>query len=461
MEYVDFLKSKLKAHQPSGFEPGPLNPALMDFQRDIESWGIRKGRCAYFLDTGLGKTLEQLEFARQVNNHTGKNVLILAPLAVSKQTEREARKFGISVNLCREQAEVKPGVNITNYEMLRHFRPEEFAGIVLDESSILKSYMGKTKMNLVNSFSATPYRLCCTATPAPNDHMEILNHAEFLGVMKSSEALSIWFINDSNNMGTYRLKNHAVGAFWEWVSTWAVCIQKPSDLGYEDGGFQLPPLHEHEHIIDIDLYDPTFSNGTLFRTVETSATAYYKEKRHTAEIRAKKTAELADGTEQAMVWCETDFEADLLKKYIPGAVEVRGSHTIEHKEQSALRFIDGDIRVLISKPSIFGFGLNFQNCHRTIFCGLSYSYEDYYQAIRRFYRFGQKHEVQAHIVIGSTERGILDTIHRKRAQHEEMQRNMFGGIKEIQNANIKGTSYKLNLAEKKIELPRWCKENAS
>lgn len=460
MEYIDFLKSKLVVANPVGFEARPLNPSLMDFQKDIELWGLKKGRCAFFLDTGLGKTLCQLEWARQVHEHTGGNVLILAPLAVSRQTEREGKKFGIPVNLCREQAEIKPGVNVTNYEMLSHFDTSSFSGVVLDESSILKSYMGKTKMMLINSFKDTPYRLCCTATPAPNDHMETLNHAEFLGVMKSSEALSIWFINDTSNMGAYRLKNHAVKPFWEWVSTWAVCIQKPSDLGYEDGDFNLPPLREKEHILPVDILDTTYENG-FFRKIETNATAFYKEKRFTADARAKKTAEIVSGTEQHLIWCDMDYEAELLKKYIPDAVEVRGSHSIAHKENSALGFIDGDIRVLISKPKIFGFGLNFQNCHNTTFCGLTYSYEDYYQAIRRFHRYGQRHEVTANIVLGSTEKSILDTIRRKQAQHEEMQRNMYGSIKEIQNANIRGTSYTLNLDDKKINIPNWLKEEVS
>ena len=409
MDYIDFLKSKQVTVMPSGFdvEVSELNSALFDWQKAIVKLALKKGKFALFLDTGLGKTLCQLVWANKVCKHTGGNVLILAPLAVSKQTQKEGEKFGINVNICRSQEDVKNGINITNYEMLEHFDTSKFVGVVLDESSILKSYMGATKISIINAFKDTPYKLSCTATPSPNNQMEILNQAEFLGVMKSHEALAIWFINDTSSSGNYQLKGHAVKSFWEWVSSWAVCISKPSEIGYSDEGYILPKLNEIEVIIPIDETSEDIDEG-FFRKIETNATAFHKEKRITAGQRALKCAEIVNkDDEQYLVWCNTDYEADLLKKYVPTAVEVRGSDKPEHKEQAAIDFVSRNIRVLISKPRIFGYGLNFQNCHNAAFCGLDYSYESYYQSIRRFWRFGQKSEVNAYIVIGSTEQQIL------------------------------------------------------
>lgn len=459
MLYVDFLKQKMITTDRSGFDidTEKLNKHLFDWQAEVTKWSLAKGRSALFEECGLGKTIQQLEWANQVVRKTNKDVLIVAPLAVSRQTQREGEKFGIETHIARKQADVKKGVNITNYEMLDHFDPTKFIGVVLDESSILKSYMGKTKRKLVSAFKNTPYKLSCTATPAPNDHMEILNQAEFLGIMSSSEALSIWFINDTQNMGTYRLKKHAIKPFWEWVSTWAVSISKPSDIGdYSDEGFILPKLHEHVEIVDISVIDKTFKDGFL-RKIDTNATAYHREKRHTAEKRAIRTADIISKKpdKQHVVWCDTNYEADLLRKYIPQAVEVRGSDKIEKKEESILGFIDGDIQILISKPKIFGFGLNLQNCSNTTFCGLSYSYEEYYQAIKRFHRFGQKEDVYSNIVIGSTELNILKTVERKQKLHSEMNENMYSSVKEIQGEAIKGTKFELNLDEVNIKLPEW------
>lgn len=459
MTYEEFLRQKMIVEDKSGFDisKSKLNKHLFDWQAEIVKWSLAKGRSAIFADCGLGKTIMQLEWANQVHQKTNKDVLIVAPLAVGMQSNKEGEKFGIETHLVRKHKDVKPGINITNYEMLDHFDPSKFVGVVLDESSILKSFMGKTKRKLVQAFKDTPYRLSCTATPAPNDHMEILNQAEFLGIMSSSEALAIWFINDTQNMGTYRLKKHAVKPFWEWVSTWAISLNKPSDIGdYSDEGFVLPKLNECTEIVKTNLIDKTFEDGFV-REINTNATAYHKEKRYTAEDRAKKTAEIVASKpdEQWVVWCDTNYEADLLRKYIPDAVEVRGSDKIEKKEKSIMGFIDGDIRILISKPTIFGYGLNLQNCNNTIFCGLSYSYENYYQAIKRFHRFGQKKEVNSYIVIGSTEMNILNAVERKRELHNEMNENMYTSVKEIQGHRIKDTKFKLNLDEINIELPKW------
>lgn len=456
MDYIEFLKSKNYDVPRSGFEPiKSFNTKLFDWQQDIVSWGIRRGTAALFEDCGLGKTAQQLEWADHIVNYTGGKVLIVAPLAVAAQTQREGNKFDIDTRICRSQSDTAKGINITNYEMLDHFNLNKFDGVVLDESSILKAYMGKTKRYLVEKCEDIPFKLACTATPAPNDHMELLNHAEFLGIMKSSEALSIWFINDTKNSGTYRLKNHAIKSFWEWVSSWAVCLSNPEDLGYKCTGYKLPKLNLKEHIIEIDEISNDFQDGFL-RKVETNATAFHKEKKFTAKDRAIKTAEIVrQDNEQYLVWCNTDYEADLLKQYIPNAVEVRGSHKTEYKERAAMDFVDGNTRILISKPKIFGFGLNFQNCHNTVFCGLDYSYESYYQAIRRLWRYGQTQEVNCHIVLGSTEKHILDIIRRKEAQQNEMHSQMYSSITEIQKKKFHGHQFKLNLEAKKITIPYW------
>ncbi len=456
MEYIDFLKSKVSEEKESGFsvEESRLNNKLFDFQRACVAFFLRKGRAAAFEDCGLGKTAQQLCWADEVCRHTGGDVLILAPLAVSKQTQKEGVKFGYDVHICRSQADVLPGINITNYEMLDAFEPDRFVGVVLDESSILKSYMGATKMKIIKAFRDTPYKLAATATPSPNDHMEILNQAEFLGVMKSSEALAVWFINDSSHSGAYRLKNHAVKDFWQWVSTWAVCMSRPSDIGFSDEGFDLPELIEKDIVIPVNIYDT--DGGSLFRKIDTSATGFHKEKKLTAEDRAKKCAEIVSRTdEQYVIWCNTDYEADYLKHYIPEATEVRGSHKAEYKEKSAMDFIEGKHRILISKPRIFGYGLNFQNCRNCIFCGMDYSYENYYQAVRRFWRFGQTRDVNVFRVLGETEQYILDAVNKKSRLQDEMHRNMYNSVKQIQQASLRGHKFEIKTDNRQISLPEW------
>lgn len=461
MDYIDFLKSKQKKIIPTGFdmpeEELERYNFLFDWQKHILPWLVKKGRAGLFLETGLGKTIIQLSWADAVCRHTGGNVLILAPLAVSAQTVKEGRRFGISVKLCRSQSDVEPGINITNYEMLDKFDTTSFVGVVLDESSILKSYMGATKQAIINAFEHTKFKLSCTATPSPNNQMELLNQAEFLGVMKSHEALAIWFINDTANSGNYKLKGHAVKSFWEWVSSWAVYISNPSDIGFDGSAYILPELHENEIVIDIDETSDNILDEGFFRTIETNATAFHKEKRITAEPRAVKCAEIVAERpdEQFLVWCYTDYEADLLKKLIPDAVEVRGSHKPEYKEQCAMDFVDGKIRVLISKPRIFGFGLNFQNCHNTVFCGMDFSYESYYQTVRRFWRFGQKNEVNVYIVIGSTEHQILDVIRTKEENQRLMRIGMTDQIRDFQNIELNNRKFKLNFETPQISLPNW------
>lgn len=458
MTYIEFLQRKRERKCFEGLEirEKELNSHMFDWQKAVVKWALKKGRAALFEDCGLGKTLQQLEWARQVHIHTNGNVLILAPLAVSKQTAQEGKKFGIDVHICREQKDVRAGINITNYEMLDKFNVSAFTGVVLDESSILKSYMGKTKRAITKAFENTPYKLSCTATPSPNNHLEILNQAEFLGIMKANEALSVWFINDSRQAGNYRLKRHAVKSFWEWVSTWAICMSKPSDIGFPDDGYQLPPLNEIVNIVNRNELSAAYGD-----TVKMNATSYHREMRKSAMERVNKTAELVANIDaQVVVWCNTNEESDMLKRAMPEAVEVRGSHSAEYKEQAALDFINGKTKILISKPTMFGYGLNFQNCCNTIFCGRDFSYENYYQATRRFWRFGQDKPVNVYTVIGENEKQILDVVSEKIDLQEEMKVHMYTGLKQIQIQSIQGHTFKLNTNIRKITVPMWLTKGA-
>lgn len=458
MTYDEFLQSKQEVKHFQGIQvsDSELNRNLFDWQKAVVKWALKKGRSALFEDCGLGKTLQQLEWANQVHKKTGGNVLILAPLAVSKQTVREGEKFNIRVNVCRSSEDIQSGINITNYEMLDKFNTSEFVGVVLDESSILKSYMGKTKRAITNAFSDTPYKLSCTATPSPNNHLELLNQAEFLGVMRANEALSVWFINDSKQAGNYRLKKHAVKSFWEWVSTWAICMSSPVDIGFSGEGYALPKLNEEVKIVcKKDIFELESDN------IKMNATSYHREMRKSAAERVKATVKLVHDIDgQVVVWCNTNEEADMLKKAIPEAIEVRGSHNAAYKEQAAVDFIDGKCRVLISKPTMFGYGLNFQNCNNTIFCGRDFSYENYYQATRRFWRYGQNKPVNVYTVIGESEQQILDVVGEKIDLQDEMKINMYTGLKQIQVNSIHGHKFKLNIESPSVTIPSWIKKGA-
>jgi hypothetical protein len=431
-EYNDFLQARVVAAAAVGFDVAEdaLNPQAFQFQRDIVRWALRRGRAAIFAGCGLGKTLMQLDWAANVHRHTGGDVLILCPLAVARQTEAEGQKFGVPVQVCRTQKDVRPGVNIANYEMLSHFDTGHFAGVVLDESGILKSYMGKTKQALIEAFSRTPYRLCCTATPAPNDHLELGNHAQFLGIMDSNEMISRWFINDTMQAGGYRLKGHAESDYWRWVATWAVCIAKPSDLGYDDAGFALPALRMHHHPVDVDVVTGA-ADGEIFRDGKLTATSMHREMRMTAGDRADAVARIVatdpDGT--WLIWCNTDYEADAIRERVPAAVEVRGSQSPELKAGRLEDFAFGRSRMLLTKPRIGGWGLNLQCCHQMVFVGLSYSFEQFYQAVRRCWRFGQTKPVDVHIVAAITEGAVLKAVQDKEAEHERMQAAMIEAMK--------------------------------
>jgi DNA modification methylase len=426
--YHAFLRAKQVTARPTGIDiPSDALPALLfPFQRDIVTWALHKGRVALFADCGMGKSFMQLAWAHAIHQATGGYVLILAPLAVANQTIAEGQKLGIMVRACRSQADVQPGIVITNYEMLHQFDANHFVGVVLDESSILKSYMGKTKRALVEAFACTPYRLCCTATPAPNDVMEIGNHSEFLGVMPSNEMLMRWFINDTMRNGHYRLKGHAPKAFWAWVASWAISLRKPSDLGYADEGFVLPELRIQRHYVVTDT-SKGVEEGQLFRAPTMSATNLHKEMRLTAPERAQAVADIVNGTQDTwVIWCNTNYEANELVARIPEAIEVRGSESLSDKERKLTAFTNGDVRVIITKPGIAGYGLNWQHCHHTAFVGLSYSFEDFYQAVRRLYRFGQPHPVEVVIVAAETEAPLVAALERKIQAHLQMSEAMNG-----------------------------------
>jgi len=424
MNYDQFIDGKRKAHKACGFDPAPFIVPLFDWQEVIVAWAVRLGRAALFEDCGLGKTAQQLEWASQVFRKTGKSVLILTPLAVAEQTVSEASKFAVPCSLVESEDEIRTaGVYVTNYEKLDAFSSHEFAGVVLDESSILKSFTGKTRRQLTHRFSSTPYRLCCTATPSPNDYTELGQHAEFLGVCTPQQMLCTFFINDTFNTGDWRLKKHAESEFWKWLASWAACVAKPSDIGFSDDGYDLPKLDLKTVMVDVD--EGKDRGGDLFRIATLSATTMHREMRLTSDARALAVADMVnESSEQWVVWCNTNDEADALAAKIPDAVEVRGSDTAKAKRAALSTFLTGTARVIITKPSIAGFGLNWQHCKNVAFVGLSYSFEDFYQALRRTYRFGQKREVNAYIVQARTEGAILRSIQTKMKQHADMQQNM-------------------------------------
>lgn len=450
MDYKSFLEKKTIVSKDTGFTVNrkDLNNNLFEYQKDIVIWALKKGKSAIFADCGLGKSLMQLEWAEKVHEETNGSILILAPLAVTEQTYREGIKFGINSKVVECQEDVINGINITNYEKLDKFDTSVFNGIVLDESSILKSFTGKVRNQIIDNFKNTPYKLACTATPAPNDYMELGNHSEFLGVMTRSEMLAMYFVHDGGNTSKWRLKGHATDVFWQWMSSWAVVITNPRDLDYEVEGYDLPKLNIHEIIVDGD--EPIVETLTL--------TQRRQARKESLEERCKAAADLVNNSnENWLVWCNLNDESKLLHELINDSVEVKGSDKAKHKTDSSISFANGDIKCLVSKPLIFGMGLNFQSCHNMIFVGLSDSYEQYYQAVRRCWRFGQEHEVNVYIVISAKEGCVKENIERKQEDANTMQQEMLKHTKEITKENIKATCristpYNNNL---KMILPVW------
>lgn len=453
-KYDQFLAAKRISVEPSGWrvDPEAINPQLYEFQRDIVRWGLRKGKCAFFEDCGLGKTPQQLEWASHVSRFTRAPVIIFAPLAVSRQTQLEGEKFGVEVHVCRDQSSICPGANITNYELIDRFVPGGFGGVVIDESSILKGN-GPMRQAITEFASRIPYRLACTATPAPNDHMELGNHAEFLGIMRKSEMLATFFVHDGGDTSKWRLKGHAESAFWRWVASWAVMVRRPSDLGYDDGRFELPPIRYHQHTVAAE-----WSADYLFPVEAQSLQERQSARRDSMGARVELCAAMVNqSNEQWACWCNLNDESSALKSLIPDAVEVSGADSIDHKATSAMDFATGRIRVLVSKPSIFGFGMNFQRCHNAAFVGLSDSWESVYQATRRIWRFGQNSPCHVHFIIGELEGAVVRNIERKERQSSEMAESMLAHMREITTAEIHGTvreteSYR---PSRNVEVPSW------
>lgn len=457
MTYDEFLKTKEMRAEACGFDVdrSTITPYAFDYQKDIIAWACKKGKCAILTGCGSGKTLMQLEWCRAVHEHTGKPVLIVAPLSVVRQTQGEAEKFNVcEVTICRKQEDVSVGVNITNYEMIEHFQPEAFSGVCLDESSILKSFTGKYQQLLTEMFCKTPYRLLCTATIAPNDYTEIGTSCEFLGIMSRTEMLATYFIHDSGDTSKWRLKKAGANKFWEWFATWAIYFNSPKDLGYEGEGYDLPPLNIRKVFTESkpDEYEMFVQ---FAETLEERRSA----RKESLEERTDRAAELANGSMWSnwLIWCDYNDESAVLKKKIDHCVEVKGADEPEYKAQASLDFADGKIHALVSKPSIFGFGSNFQSCHKMIFCGLSDSYERFYQAVRRCWRFGQKNPVDVYIILSEKETNVLENITRKQKQMDEMQKQMTALMREVTLSEIKHTTRITTeyVPKKEAEKPKW------
>lgn len=423
--YEQFIKDKSRAVEFKGITPIEPSDILFDFQRDIVKWALSLGRACIWADCGLGKTFMQLEWAKQIPGR----VLIVAPLNVCDQTSSEAVKLGMDIPFTRNPEGLSDGISITNYDSLHKFEGEFFDGVVLDESSILKNFTGKIRNQIISQFQSTPFRLACTATPSPNDFMELGNHAEFVGAMTRTEMLSMFFVHDGGETSKWRLKGHAKSGFWEWVTSWAVMIRKPSDLGYEDKGFDLPELNIEEHIVRSE----KAMEGYLIPMPASSLQERRDARKASINERVEMAAKLANGS-RFVFWCNLNDESKALSKRL-GAEEVTGSTSIEDRLRICRGFIDGSIKYVVTKPSLWGFGLNLQCCHNTACVGLSDSYEEFYQLIRRFWRFGQNKPVNAHIIISDMEGAVLNNIKRKEHDAQIMAEGM---VKNMQSLNMNG-----------------------
>ena len=436
MDYDDFVKKKRRSDVATGHAPGPLNEYLKPFQHAIVSWALRRGRAAIFADTGLGKTIMQLSWASDVQSHTGGKVLILAPLAVSEQTIEEGSKFGIEIKRVPLGQDIpENGIWITNYERMDAVDFSELHGLILDESSILKAHDGKTRQRIISLSQSVPYRISCTATPSPNDFEELGNQCEYLGVMTRTEMLATYFVNDTGDTGTWRLKGWGQSKFWEWMGTWAVVVRNPYDIGFDGAEYILPPLEYHEHVVESGAV-----TDELFARPAQTLQERRKAQRDSLEARCLALADVvnADTSEPWIIWCHLNDEADFLASLIPGSVNVQGSDSAEIKSKNLLGFSHGELRVLISKAKIAGYGLNFQHCARMAFVGLDDSFEKFYQAVRRCYRFGQKRNVQVHLFTSENEGQILANLKRKEEQHHQISANMIEHMKDIMNNELKG-----------------------
>lgn len=436
-DYAEFLARKAIVDPSTGLDSLPELPAcLFPFQADIVRWALRRGRAALFAGTGLGKSLMELAWAEAVTQATGRDILHLAPLAVSNQMAREGEKFGIAARVVARQSECGAGTNITNYQKLDHFDLSRFGGVILDESSILKSTDGKYRSALIAACQSIPFRLAATATPAPNDFVELGNHAEFLGIMSQTDMLATFFVHDGGSTRDWRLKGHAEADFWRWMASWAVMLRKPADLGYSNEGYDLPPLTYHQHDVAVAAES---CSGTLFPMPALTLAERIVARRDSVGERVARAASVTPTDRPFVWWCNLNSESEGLASAIPGAVEVRGSDSDTAKERKLVDFSEGRIRVLVTKPSICGFGMNWQHCADTGFVGLNDSFEQYYQAIRRFWRFGQTQPVRCHIVVAETEGATLANIRRKEADADRMAAAMVAHMADLSSEAVRGT----------------------
>lgn len=450
--YLDFLAAKARHDPPTGLKELPELPAqLFPFQRDIVRWALRRGRAAIFANTGTGKSFMELAWGQAIHTATGGNVLLLTPLAVAGQMVREASKFGLAAKHCHTQAEVEPGVTVTNYQKLQHFDLSQFVGVILDESSILKAFDGKTRAMLVSRCADVPYRLAATATPAPNDFLELGNHAEFLGVMSLTGMQATFFLHDGGDTSKWRLRGYAEDDFWHWMCSWSVLLRRPSDLGYDDDAYNLPELIQREHVVPVD--------GVPANTLSERL----KARRESITERVAKAVELTPAEGHFVWWCNLNAESAALAAAIPDAVELSGADSEIEKERKLKAFSDGEIRVLVTKAKIAGFGMNWQHCADTGFVGLNDSFEQAYQATRRFWRFGQTKPVTVHYVAASTEGAVLANLKRKEAEADRMGAEMVAHMADLSSELIHGAGRKTDdyLPTVPVFIPNWIHEEAA
>lgn len=464
--YNELIARKLSSVPPTGIDYAAairLHHGLFPHQSALVTWALQRGRCAIFADTGLGKSRMQLAWADAVHRETGHDVMILAPLAVAAQTVREGHEIDVKVKQCRDGDEVQPGITITNYDRLHRFDPGRFGAVVLDESSCIKHHDAKTLRTLLDAFSHAPFKLCATATPAPNDWTELGTHAEFLGICTRTEMLAEYFVHDGGDTQSWRLKGHAREVFWRWVASWAALLRKPSDLGFDDDRYNLPPLKVHQHISKVD-HATAAKAGMLFALEAATLSERREARRESIADRVAACAALVNSDREPwIVWCDLNAEGDALRAAIPDAVEIRGADDAETKEQRLIDFAEGRIRVLITKPSIAGFGLNWQHCARMAFVGVTDSFESYYQAVRRCWRFGQQREVHVHVFASELEGAVVANLRRKErdaaAMSDALSAETAGAVRE----QVLGVTRQTNPYEprKPITAPAWLKTEAA
>jgi hypothetical protein len=460
--YEAFLHRKAITDPHTGLTDIPSLPeSLFPFQKDITAWALRRGRAALFAGTGLGKSFMELAWADAIHRETGRDVIHLAPLAVSAQLVREAEKWGIAAHHVRDASDVRPGINITNYQKIEHFDLSRFGGVILDESSILKSVDGHYRTRLIEQCAQIPFRLAATATPAPNDFMELGNHAEFLGVMSYTDMLATFFVHDGGDTQKWRLKGHAEDEFWKWMASWSVMLRRPSDLGYPNAGYDLPPLNTVQHTVGVD-YAPSMDTGLLFPIQAATMHERLAARRSTVDDRVTKAALVTPSEGPFVWWCNLNAESEALARAIPGAVEVRGSDGEADKERKLIDFSEGRIRVLVTKPSICGFGMNWQHCCETGFVGLNDSFEQVYQAQRRFWRFGQTRPVTVHFIAAETEGAVVANLKRKESDADRMAAAMVLHMADLSTKAVRGqVRDKPNYnPQQSVKLPSWL-ENAA